>query len=526
MNLNHIFQTIDRRTTASRDRSLSVYLTTCLVLTVVLLSAIFITLDYYNRYHQANKQLVRNSDEYINFISNTLRFPLWDVDQKSVEHIGQAYAKNDFIERIIIKNQLNETLYLSSNSKKGETIKKRRNIVHQGYMIGFVEIDFRLNHYNKKINETFLTAIVVIFVIVLTLSISTGLFLRRILKIPLRLLIDGSERIASGDYQFRFEDLKYREIKELAAKFSHMAKQIEERESRLEDEISERKQTEEELRQYRDHLEELVSDRTRALTELNLQLQQAMAETQAMATQAEAANQAKSEFLANMSHELRTPLHVMLSCASLGRKRTNTVSADRLCTYFEKIDHSGHTLLGLVNDLLDLAKLEVGKMAFDFRPYDLRILCGMVVEEFQLLISEQDISLQYTPPTTAAMAYIDAERFMQVVRNLLSNAIKFSSAGGIITCRITQESSHLTIAIQDQGIGIPPDELEAVFDKFIQASSTKTGAGGTGLGLAISREIINAHHGRIWAENAPDAGTIFMIEIPVVSPNTTRSHPI
>ncbi|PON18309.1 hypothetical protein C2W62_08530 [Candidatus Entotheonella serta] len=208
-----------------------------------------------------------------------------------------------------------------------------------------------------------------------------------------------------------------------------MAHQIEEREKQLEDEIAERTQTEEELRRYRDHLEELVSDRTRELTQLNQQLQHAMAETQAMAQQAEMANQAKSEFLANMSHELRTPLHIILSCASLGQQRAHTLSADRLCRYFGKIDNNGQTLLSLVDDLLDLAKLEVGKMIFDFQPCDLRSLCDSVLKEFSMFIAERNLSLQYTRPPGPAIASVDNQRFMQVVRNLLSNAIKFSVAG-------------------------------------------------------------------------------------------------
>ncbi|ETW97453.1 MAG: hypothetical protein ETSY2_44605 [Candidatus Entotheonella gemina] len=398
----------------------------------------------------------------------------------------------------------------------GDTFKKQKDIIHQNYIIGSVEIFFSSSFYKEKIQGVLSTSILITLVILITLSLSTGLFLRRILKTPLSILTYGSERIAGGDYKYRFEDLKYREIKVLAAKFSHMAKQIEEREKQLEDEITERKQTEQELKRYRDHLEELVSDRTRELTQLNQQLQHAVAETHAMAMQAEMANQAKSEFLANMSHELRTPLHIMLSCAGLGRQRVRTVPPERLLTYFEKIDNSGQTLLSLVNDLLDLAKLEVGKMTFDFQPCDLRSLCNRVIEEFATLISERDIALQYTPPPVAAMASIDAERFMQVVRNLLSNAIKFSVAGGTIALCIAHDHDRLRLTVQDQGPGIPPDELEAIFDKFIQASSTKTGAGGTGLGLAISREIVDAHHGRIWAENAPATGTIFTIELPAL----------
>ena len=496
----------------------------CLSLTVVILSTLIITLDYYNRHRELERFVNDKSDEYINFISNTLSIPIWDIDKKSVEHIGRSYSTNDFVSSLIIKNSSDEILYQFSKKNQKDIFTKKKRVVHENYVIGYVEMSFSLEYYQAKIKGTLSTSIIVTLVILTTLISSTGIFLRRILKTPLNMLIDGSIQIASGDYRYRFEDLKYREIKDLAIQFSLMAKQIEEREKRLEDEIMERMQTEEELRSYRDHLEELVGHRTRELTQLNQQLQLAIDETRAMATQAEQANQAKSEFLANMSHELRTPLHIILSSANLGLKRATTASVDRLSRYFQKIDHNGHTLLRLVDDLLDLAKLEVGKMTFDFQPRDLRILCDVVVEEFTTLMAERAIDLHYTRPTVETMASVDDQRWMQVLRNVLSNAVKFSPNDSTVSLSALQEQDVVKVTVRDHGPGIPPEEIETIFDKFIQASSTKTGAGGTGLGLAISREIIHAHSGRIWAENAPEIGTIFTIETPLLSTHLSLAH--
>ena len=229
---------------------------------------------------------------------------------------------------------------------------------------------------------------------------------------------------------------------------------------------------------------------------------------------AETATRAKSEFLANMSHELRTPLHVMLSCADLGRSQTETTPLHKLHTYFEKIHQSGGTLLTLLNELLDLAKLEADKMSFDFRLEDLRPLLAAIADEFQLLMSERSITLHYDPPPRPILAAVDVQRFMQVLRNLLSNAVKFSPENGTITIDFVCYETTVWVRIHDQGPGIPPEELETIFDKFVQSSLTKTGAGGTGLGLAICRQIMTAHRGHIWAEANPQGGAVFTCELP------------
>jgi signal transduction histidine kinase len=229
---------------------------------------------------------------------------------------------------------------------------------------------------------------------------------------------------------------------------------------------------------------------------------------------AEAANRAKSEFLANMSHELRTPLHDILSFAGFGMQKAETVTPAKLRTYFEQIDQSGRSLLALLNDLLDLAKLEAGKMPLALQDSDLRSLMTQVVQEFRSLIAERDLTLQMEVPPTPAVTRCDPQRITQVLRNLLSNAVKFSPQGGTIMVRLCQAKGVLRVTVQDQGAGIPVDEVEIIFDKFTQSSATKTGAGGTGLGLAICREIVAAHHGRIWSGNGSEGGGVLTFELP------------
>jgi len=230
---------------------------------------------------------------------------------------------------------------------------------------------------------------------------------------------------------------------------------------------------------------------------------------------AEAANLAKSEFLANMSHELRTPLHGILSFASFGIKRTGSVSPEKLRDYFNKIERSGRVLLALLNDLLDLAKLEAGKMNFAFQAADLNVLLAMLIDEFSSLTAEQHLSIDYTVPDFDTVIVMDPVRIMQVLRNLLGNAVKFSPVNSTITIALERREGKLTLAVSDQGIGVPENELDAIFDKFVQSSKTTSGAGGTGLGLAICREIVSAHQGRIWARNREEGGAQFIFELPL-----------
>jgi len=238
-------------------------------------------------------------------------------------------------------------------------------------------------------------------------------------------------------------------------------------------------------------------------------------ELQEAKTMAEAANNAKTTFLSNISHELRTPMHAILGFASFGIKKYATANPDKILGYFQNIRRSGEGLLTLVNDLLDLTKLESGKVVFKFKPANLNSLIDISRDEYNPLALERKLTIRYENLEANEKITLDADKMRQVLRNLLSNAIKFSPEGGTIDIISSRKADSIVVSVRDQGVGIPENEFENVFDKFVQSSRNRANTGGTGLGLSICRGIISAHKGRIWAENNPDSGANLSFEIPL-----------
>ncbi|MEM7168099.1 MAG: PAS domain-containing sensor histidine kinase [Planctomycetota bacterium] len=247
------------------------------------------------------------------------------------------------------------------------------------------------------------------------------------------------------------------------------------------------------------------------------------AELRASMEAAKAADQAKSAFLANISHELRTPMHAILSFSEFGIHKIDQVKREKLLRYFEHVQTSGQSLLSLLNNLLDLSKVQANKMEFRLERVAIGGLIEHVVEEFGTLAESRGVVLKYTEPSFEAEADLDKDRIIQVIRNLVSNAIKFTQVGGTIELGMRngellspdgETTPSMEVWVADEGVGIPEDQLEAIFDPFTQSSRTDSGSGGTGLGLAICDEIVSAHGGWIRALNRPEGGAIVEFAVP------------
>lgn len=238
---------------------------------------------------------------------------------------------------------------------------------------------------------------------------------------------------------------------------------------------------------------------------------------------AESASRAKSDFIANISHELRTPLQAIIGFAELGQLRAvgDTGLGGRLTPMFADIEGAGQRMLALVNDLLDLAKAEHGASAMALAPTDLRPLAQASAQELEPLLLQRQLILDLQLPASPLLAQVDATQLRQVLRNLLANAIKFSPTGGPLEIQLQAWAERgrpeIRLSVSDRGPGVPPAELESIFDAFVQSSQTKDGSGGTGLGLAICRKIICAHGGQIRAYNRPGGGAVFEVLLPAAA---------
>jgi two-component system, OmpR family, sensor histidine kinase VicK len=222
--------------------------------------------------------------------------------------------------------------------------------------------------------------------------------------------------------------------------------------------------------------------------------------------------QLKSEFIATVSHELRTPLTSIVG--SIGFLEAGA-APDATARLLKIALDNCRRLVGIVNDILDIEKIEAGKMAFDRKPVEIRALLEQVAQANQGMAEQYGIAIRVDGAPAQNVMFTDPDRLTQTITNLLSNAIKFSPRGEEVIIRAEETHGRACIEIRDYGPGIPQEYRERIFEKFVQVDATdQRQRGGTGLGLSIAKEIVTQLGGRISFEDAPDRGTIFRIELP------------
>ena len=239
------------------------------------------------------------------------------------------------------------------------------------------------------------------------------------------------------------------------------------------------------------------------------------------------ANRLKSEFLANVSHELRTPLVSIIGFAELLRDAWDSPKTDRtrLARYSENILTSGRSLLDIINDLLDLAKIEAGKLELHVTDVSMATLCGDLIDFVRPLADKRNQRLQLESPDDMPPLHSDAGRIKQVLYNLLSNAIKFTPTGGEVRLVVEPgEEGSVRLSVSDTGPGIPEDQLVTIFEQFRQLDSSETREHqGTGLGLTITKDLVEILGGSIRVENRAEGGARFTVVLPQRAPAQARS---
>jgi signal transduction histidine kinase len=307
-------------------------------------------------------------------------------------------------------------------------------------------------------------------------AVALSILLARRLVRPIKRLQVAAEAIGAGAYDERIELNRTDELGALAVAFNQMA----------------------------EHLQELIGGLERRVAERTRQLAQA--------------SKHKSEFLANMSHELRTPLNAILGFTQVLQQKLFGEVNEKQEEYLADIHGSADHLLSLINDVLDLSKVEAGQVELEKAPFSLREALERGVVMLRERATRNGVALTLEPDPNVELVEADERRIRQVVFNLLSNAVKFTPAGGSVEVSSAQENGEVLVSVKDTGPGIAPEDQERIFEEFQQTDIGSEQREGTGLGLALSKRLIELHGGRIWVESELGDGSTFTFTLPVETP--------
>jgi len=369
-------------------------------------------------------------------------------------------------------------------SDKGQVTSDKEQTTNGKPLMGIVSVDIESQIQS---NQLLLNRVFLLMAGVLTGSLATGVFYlitSRLILRPVRVLQETADKVSEGDLNIRCDISSGDEFQQLSETINHMLSNLQEGEDQL-----------------------------RAINKgLDLKLGQ-MAEANVALYES---NRLKSEFLANVSHELRTPLNSILGFAELLRESAGAGLEGKTTRYIQNILTSGRNLLDLINDLLDLAKIEAGRMEVRSEPLSLNDLFEGLSSILKPLMEPKNLSIVTTASPDVPILQTDPAKLQQVLYNFLSNAIKFSPPDGKIELSATRDGDdHVKISVSDQGPGIEVSKHEIIFEKFRQIDGSVTREhSGTGLGLAISKELTTLLGGTIGVQSEIGKGATFWVTIP------------
>ena len=325
-----------------------------------------------------------------------------------------------------------------------------------------------------------------LLVLFLALAIGTSVVLARRMVRPIVALQAAAARIGAGALDQRIEVSRGDELGSLAEEFNRMTAQLQESYTGLEHKVDER-----------------TADLAAALAELDEK-----------SRELETASLHKSAFLANMSHELRTPLNAIIGFSQVLREGMVGEVNAKQSEYLDDILSSGNHLLSLINDVLDLSKVEAGQVELELAPFSLQEALERGVVMVRERATRDGVTITLAPPAQVELVAGDERRVRQVIFNLLSNAVKFTPAGGSVDVSACQVNGEVRVSVCDTGPGIAPGDQERIFEEFQQTEAGLEQREGTGLGLALSKRLVELHGGRIWVESEPGAGSTFTFTLP------------
>lgn len=343
-----------------------------------------------------------------------------------------------------------------------------------------------------------ITAAVTILALALAFLLSSVIIIN-----PIQRLSHATRQVAGGDLTIRVPVTTSDEIGQLASAFNNMTTEL--------------REAQEELESYHRTLEFQVAQRTDALRMANEELRRYNQELGQ-------ANRMKSEFLANMSHELRTPLNAIIGFSELLHDEVFGPLNEKQQRYVENVLNSGRHLLNLINEILDLAKVESGKMELQEEPFNPEAAVTDTANIVRALAQAKNIAIVTESPQPVGICVADPKKFKQVLYNLMSNAIKFTPDHGRVTIRVTLQPAGptphwLQVSVSDTGIGIEEKDQDRIFNEFEQVDGTYSRQyAGTGLGLALTRKLVELHGGKIGVRSTPGEGSTFTFTVPLKRP--------
>ncbi len=472
-----------------KSRNISRDVTISIVLVVVLVSSLVISLNFLIVSRKAKAQLIQKADEYLSYLIDSLELSIWNINEEGVRKIIEPYINNELVARLRITEPTGNISFERIKQHGNDLVEKTGAVTHEGQIIGHVEIGLTSRLYKESNRQLLWSSILTMLVIILALICVTGLLLRVFLKSPLNGLIQGIDRIAKGDYEYKFPKAKQREIKTIITRFNYMAEQIKVREKSLSD--------------IKRRLEEMVKERTRDLK----------------AAQEELVRREKLSVLgqltATVSHELRNPLGV-IGTSAFYLKSNLKDSNEKIQKHLGRIDKQVNLCDSIVNDLLEFTRGRRSEMVeVDLNHWLKEVLDHITVPDQASLARELSPGLP--------MVLFDRDKLQRVTINLVNNAIqavidrheRFKQEDELYQPQVKVATSMVEdgacIEVEDNGIGMDEETAGQAFEPLFT-----TRARGTGLGLAIVKKIVEEHDGTVSIESEPNLGTKATVVIPVI----------
>jgi signal transduction histidine kinase len=431
--------------------------------------------------------------------------PVWlDELSKKIAHISGLA-----LERMRVNVVMDQKLRQFANYRKqlndllDDTIQAQTEAELQLLYANLDELNQR-NHF-ILLGASFLLLIMIIGLL---------LFASRMVVRPIHRLADAANIISDGDFSHTIDLRSKDELGHLASTFNEMAAKLQAAYSSL--------------REANAELDAKITERTRELTSANQQLNKELNLRMQTELELKAASEAKTMFMGNMSHELRTPLNAILGFSDIMKEQTFGPLGEKYADYAKDIHESGTHLLKLINELLDISRIETGHLTLTEEDFDLAISITACLNMLEAQAKERLLTLTSDIASTMPLLHGDQTRIMQILINITGNAIKFTPPGGVVSVKaFATPEGALQVSITDTGIGIAPADLERVFDAFAQVDNNLARAHeGAGLGLPLAKLLTERHDGTLDISSSPGQGTTVTIIFPASRTVSRRPAPL